>query len=321
MDLTPPPAIDGQATVVVCTYSEDRWEGLLSCIASLRRQTRPPAKVIVVVDRNPALLHRIRSALPDVLALDNDAFPGAGGARNAGIAKVETEFVAFLDDDAEALPRWLEDHLEAYDDPRTAGTGGALEPAWETKRPGWFPPEFDWVVGCTYRGMPTRGGTIRNAISANMTARTSILRGVGGFRPDFGKVGSVSLPEDTDLGIRVLKAFPSHHWRYRPTATALHRVPSQRATLAYFCRRCRHEGAGKAQLASYVGAAEGLSSEREYTHRALPRAVARGISEFALGRDTDGLLRSAAILLGFALTASSYVAARGLAAVRAAWNR
>jgi GT2 family glycosyltransferase len=297
------------ATVVVSTYAADRFEVLRDCIQSLRDQTTPPAEIIVVVDRNPPLLRRVRRDFEGVVTVENDAFPGAGGARNTGLRRVTTPFVAFIDDDAEASHGWLENHLGAYADPLTIGTGGGLEPAWETGRPAWFPPEFDWVVGCTFEGMPAPGGIMRNPISANMTARTDALRAVGGFRPNFGKIGMLSLPEDTDLGIRVLGAFPGHHWRYRPAATARHRVPPERATMAYFFKRCWYEGTGKAQLVGHVGP-QGLSSEWEYSRRALPLAFARALRDGAVNRDVDALRRAGAVVLGFVATASGYIVGR-----------
>jgi GT2 family glycosyltransferase len=271
---------------------------------------RTPAEIIVVVDGNPSLLDRVRRAMPDVTTVGNRKFPGAGGARNAGLEKVRTEFVAFLDDDAEALPNWLDEHLAAYTDHPTAiGVGGELEPAWEVGRPRWFPPEFDWVVGCTYRGMPVHDGTIRNAISANMSTRTDVLRTVGGFRSNFGKVGAISLPEDTDLGIRVLEAFPEKQWVYQPSARARHKVPIDRSTFGYFCRRCFNEGIGKARLTAYVGPV-GLASEREYTYRVLPRSVARGLARAITRRDLGGLCEAGAVIVGFVIVVAGYLRGR-----------
>ena len=39
--------------------------------------------------------------------------------------------------------------------PTVLGVGGAAIPAWETAAPAWWPNEFGWVVGCSYRGQPT----------------------------------------------------------------------------------------------------------------------------------------------------------------------
>src|SRR5439155_542168 len=76
-------------------------------------------------------------------------------ARTTGIDRADRgDVIAFLDDDAVAEPDWLETMLRAYGDGSVMAVGGRIEPLWAAGRPGWFPPEFDWVVGCTYVGLP-----------------------------------------------------------------------------------------------------------------------------------------------------------------------
>ena len=54
-----------------------------------------------------------------------------------------------------------------------------------------------------------------------------------------------------------------------------------------------------------VGANDGLSSERDYTARTLPRGVARGLADTVRG-DRAGLGRSGAIVAGLAATTAGY---------------
>ena len=77
------------------------------------------------------------------------------GARNTGIAATRARsVVAFLDDDAVAERDWLELLLRGYVDSDVAGVGGSIVAALAPRSAGMVPPEFDWVVGCTYRGLP-----------------------------------------------------------------------------------------------------------------------------------------------------------------------
>jgi len=197
------------ATVILCAYTERRWPDLVAAIGSVRAQTAAPAEIVLVVDHDDALLVRACETLAGVRCLRNDARRGLSGARNTAIAAASGEVLAFLDDDAVAEPDWLERLLAAFDDPRVLAAGGAVRPRWDGGRPRAFPPEFDWVVGCTYRGMPEAAGPVRNVIGANMSFRRDVLAAVGGFREDVGRVGAVPIGcEETELCLRARRRFP-----------------------------------------------------------------------------------------------------------------
>ncbi len=300
-------------SVVICAYSMDRWDALLAAIASIRGQTQPPREVILVIDHNPDLLDRARRELPDVCVANNHAERGLSGARNTGIGLAGGSIVAFLDDDAWAAPDWLERLAARYAAPDVIGVGGAIVPDWVAGRPGWFPAEFDWVVGCTYRGLPEEPAPIRNLIGANMSLRSEVFRAVGGFREGMGRVEKLPAGcEETELCIRAGRRWPAGRLLYDPRARVTHRVPPERSRLAYFVARCFAEGESKAQVVRQVGAADGLSAERNYTRRILPLAVWTGVQD-AFGRgDWSGIERALAIVAGLAMTASGYLTGRWL---------
>ncbi len=158
-------------SVVICTYSEARWDFLAAAVESVRRQTVPPLEIIVSVDHNQTLLDRVRGRWLDVVAVENHETRGLSGARNSGIAAARGEVIAFLDDDAAAAPDWLEQLQRGYADENVLGVGGTIQPVWLGHQPKWLPREFYWVVGCTYEGVPTTSAPIRNMIGANMSLR------------------------------------------------------------------------------------------------------------------------------------------------------
>ena len=141
-------------SVIICTYTEDRWDDLVKAVESVRCQSLHPKEIIVVVDHNPGLLEHVRANFRGVLALENRGMPGASEARNSGVMEATGKFVAFLDDDAVAAPDWLEQLYSGYDHANVLGVGGEIEPVWPSARPRWFPDEFNWVIGATYRGFP-----------------------------------------------------------------------------------------------------------------------------------------------------------------------
>lgn len=178
-------------------------------------------------------------------------------------------------------------------------------------RPKWFPEEFNWVVGCTYKGMPLTTSPVRNPIGANMSFRRWVVQELGGFRADIGRVGTTPLgDEETEFSIRVSQRWPQHVVLYEPRARVHHRVPAARARFGYFCSRCYFEGVGKARVALLVGARDGLASERTYALRTLPAGVAGGLVDAVLHFEFGGAARAGAIILGLAITAAGYVRAR-----------
>ncbi len=293
-------------SVIICAYTDVRWNDLIEAVASMRRQQLAPAEVIVVVDHNSGLLARARAEFPDVTVIENTGPQGLSGARNSGLAAASGEIAAFMDEDATADPAWLKELAAAYADPDVLGAGGAIVPEWQNGRPAWFPAEFDWVVGCTYKGMPRTQAPVRNLIGCNMSLRRDVFAEVGGFRPGIGRVGTLPVGcEETELCIRVRQRWPQGELVYVPTAIVRHSVPQGRATWGYFRSRCYAEGISKALVTQFVGAQDGLSSERAYTLRTLPAGVLKGLAA-ALRGHGGGLGRATVIAAGLALTATGY---------------
>jgi glucosyl-dolichyl phosphate glucuronosyltransferase len=295
-------------SVVICAYSAERWNDLVAATESVRRQMLPPRKIIVVVDHNRELFERVRACLPDVLAIENGEPPGLSGARNTGIAAAHTDVIAFLDDDAIAPPDWLQQLATGYEHSRVLGVGGPVEPLWLDGRPRWFPEEFDWVVGCTFRGMPQATESVRALVGCNMSFRRQIFESFGGFRSDMGRVGARPVAgEETEFCIRVGQQLPEGRWLYHAAAKVQHRVPRYRASWNYFFSRCYGEGLSKAIISRYTGKRDGLAAERSYTFRTLPRGVARGISDAVMGGDAHGLARAGIIVTGLTITSAGYL--------------
>src|SRR2546430_14885470 len=95
-------------SVVICAYTQDRWDDLVAAAAALQNQSMQARQIIVVVDHNPALLDRVCREIPNVTAMANQYGKGLSGARNSGAAIARGAVVAFLDDDALPEPDWVE---------------------------------------------------------------------------------------------------------------------------------------------------------------------------------------------------------------------
>lgn len=294
--------------VVICAHTDERRSDLAAAVASVQDQTRPAEQLVVVIDHNPSLLGWAQQALAGVHLVDNEGPRGESGARNAGVACVTTDVVAFLDDDAVADRHWLSRLLDWYAHDDVLGVGGAADPRWVAGRPRWFPAEFDWVVGCSYRGLPEQPAPIRNLMGCNMSFRTDVVRAAGGFYEGLGRTGGDGFGcSETEFCIRAQRQLGGR-FVFEPRARVGHRVPDDRGTWRYFARRCRAEGVSKARLAGRAGQTEALALERQYVRRTLPSGVLREVRE--VRSDRAGVARAAAIVLGTGLTAATYLGAR-----------
>ena len=293
-------------TVVICAYTEERWDDLVQAVASVQRQTEPPDEILLVIDYCPGLFQRATEELHGITVCANRYEKGLSGARNTGISVATCDVVAFLDDDAAAAPDWIAALVAPYADPRVIGVGGRVQPNWRTERPRWFPSEFDWVVGCSYRGLPTESAPVRNFIGANMSLLRDILVESGGFDAGLGRIASRPLGcEETELCIRVARTYPDGVHLYEPAAEVLHSVPDSRGTWSYFRSRCYAEGLSKAVVSRLAGANRALAAERTYLSSTIPRGFLRYVGEGLRGRPW-GFAAALAMVVGVTTTVMGY---------------
>ncbi len=295
-------------SVIICAYTQERWDKLTCAVASIHQQTYPAQEIIVVVDHNQELLQKAQRELLDVQVIENTEKQGLSGARNSGVAVACGALVAFLDDDAIAEPDWLWHMHTALTDMHISGVGSAVLPDWEGQRPSWFPAEFYWVVGCSYRGMPCTSAPIRNPIGAGMCIRREVFQAVGGFRSEIGRVGTLPVGcEETELCIRARQHWPDRYFMYIPQVHVSHYVPKKRTTWRYFCSRCYAEGISKAVITRFVGTKDSLSSELSYTLQTLPTSFLQNFGLAIIKDHFDYLLRALAIVVGLCITMAGYL--------------
>ena len=282
---TPQPSARPAVSVIVCAFTEDRWEDLSRAVDSLHRQTEQPREVIVVIDHCPGLLHRAQRDLAGVTVLPNRFGKGLSGGRNTGAMADGGDVIAFLDDDAAADPGWIAAICDRYQDPRVLGVGGLVKPDWDTGRPSWFPPELDWVVGCSYRGLPEASAPVRNFIGANMSFRREVLDQLGGFSDGLGRVDAIPLGcEETELCLRASqRPTPRESSSTNlPPPSRTGCAPTVRAgptcVLGATRRDCR-----RPPSRSWLASRRALASERSYVQSVIPRALVMALTGAARG--------------------------------------
>ena len=143
---------------------------------------------------------------------------GPAAARNAGLDRVTTPLVAFVDADVELADGWLLPLLPHFADPRVAMVAPRVRGA---EGPGV-------LAGYEHRHSPldlgdeparvSAGTRVSYVPAAVVVCRVDALRASGGFDPDL-RVG-----EDVDLVWRLADA--GHRCRYEPAAVVHHRPRS-----------------------------------------------------------------------------------------------
>lgn len=99
-----------RVTVVIPVWDAYASEGLLEAVASVRSQT-PPHELIVVNNGSKVPLPALGGA--EIVVLDSRRSTGA--ARNAGLERVRTPYVVFLDADDVLLPGALSALIDGLD--------------------------------------------------------------------------------------------------------------------------------------------------------------------------------------------------------------
>jgi GT2 family glycosyltransferase len=292
-------------SVVICAYTLDRWELLGASVESVLGQTVAPREVFLSIDHNRPLFLQCmeRWGQPPaghdipITVVENRYEGHLGSARTTAAELATGEFIAFLDDDAAADPDWLERMLAPFGDPSVIAVGGCPLPNFSQPRPPWFPPEYDWVFGCYYVGLPTTTAPILHVIGAAMSVRRADLAAIGYFHSDNH--------DDMDMCHRLLHHSPTSKILFEPSAVVRHYVHANRLTWKYFWRRCFSVNRGKVKAFRQMGAARNLSAERRFARRSLTDGLVKGGRDLIRG-DLGGLLRAAVICAGLFLAGLGY---------------
>ena len=63
-------------SVVICAYTEERWQHLVLAVESIQQQHVSPKEIIVVIDYNTALFERTRMHIPGITVIENSGPKG-----------------------------------------------------------------------------------------------------------------------------------------------------------------------------------------------------------------------------------------------------
>ena len=200
-----------KVSVVVCTYSMDRYGPFSECVESVLAQTYAPLEIVLVVDGNQRVFERVSDSFGDeenVRLHCNDENQGISYSRTKGAELASGEIVAFIDDDATAEPDWIQRLVDVYESTDAIAVGGDVRPDWQTEKPDFFPAEFYWLVGCVEPRFAEDGEEVRNTYGSNISYRREEFLEVGGYDPNTGRKGDKHLQaHEAPVGIRLRREF------------------------------------------------------------------------------------------------------------------
>jgi glycosyltransferase involved in cell wall biosynthesis len=273
-------------SVVVCCYSMKRLNQAIQTVDSLLAQIYKPCDVIVAVDHTVEVFETLKTQLHrSVKVVINDgSIRGLSETRNLGIRMATGDIIAFIDDDAEAEPDWLKTVATVFLDPRVVAVAGEAIAAWpKGKAPYWFPPEFDFIVGCTEhkRLILQNNREVRNVTGSNMAFRRVVFDKVGYWETRLGRRDTSifkfnpSGGEEAELCLRIKKTIPDGLIVFEPNAIVHHKVSPERATLKYVFGYCYREGITRVMMQRIVSGYndKALAAENRYVKGLLFHSV------------------------------------------------
>lgn len=231
-------------TGCICTYN--RYDLLPKAIDSLFNQSIDKESYrIIIVDNSPnnkkTLQFKEKYHNPPFVHYLIEETPGLSNARNIALKACETEYIAYMDDDAIASPDWLKNILFGFEafGPDVAVVGGKVEPIFEIDPPIWLHPSL-----LSFLSIIDWGGEARIARLNEWFAGTNIafhvpsLRELGGFDVRLGRIGGGSslLSNEEIVILRHLRNV-GKKVVYVPEASVKHLVERKRLTQEWFRKR------------------------------------------------------------------------------------
>jgi glycosyltransferase involved in cell wall biosynthesis len=217
-------------SVVVVNYN--RPLEVRDTVQSLINQSVEPFEIIIIDDGSKTPLSmKLEGSKLKLIRFEKEV--GLSGARNYGISIAKGEYVAFIDDDAIASKRWIEEIQSGI----IAGgeiLGGPLRPIFKAKPPKWWNEmNLGYFVGV--------GNSEKREIwGANMVFKKEVFRKIGVFNPNIGRQkGKLLAFEDANL---ISKGKKCCKILFLPNAKVFHLVRSQRLTLRYIIRWSYNHG-------------------------------------------------------------------------------
>ena len=227
-----------QLEIIIPTYN--RYTSLHRTILSILN-CKPVAGLrttILVVDNNSndATCETVTRLAAQTSGQVRYCFEGRQGqpaAINAGIVQTLGDLVAFVDDDEQVFPDWLEVIHDKFMNEAVDFITGRYVPVWHAPIPDWLPPSRYGLVGVTdYGEVPISIANLsagRMFLGGNAIVRRRCIVEVGGYSE------WLTYGNDAEFGIKLVNS--GALGLYCPDLRVYHDIPMSRVTKSYIRKR------------------------------------------------------------------------------------
>jgi glycosyltransferase involved in cell wall biosynthesis len=233
-------------SVIICTHN--RASCVERSILSVLRQASADPFELIVVDNGSTDATAEVARMFEGSAVFRYAYEpsvGLSRARNLGRRIGRGRYIAYLDDDAVAMPGWLSAIARGF--ACTSGVaivGGRVDPVWEAPRPRWLSDELAGglaVVNWSDQPRLLRDIDREWLVGANIAFDAGVLDELGGFNEALGRSGE-RLFSGEEIALQRLANRRGYGCLYDPGMHVQHTITASRIQKGWFRRRYFWQG-------------------------------------------------------------------------------
>lgn len=237
-----------QMTIVVVRYREG-LNTVKSCLNSLANQEEIKADILFL-DQNKdnkiiTYLNKLNEKGDNVTFLyENIPDVSLSYARNYGVKRSKTSFIAFTDPDCIVTRNWAYKLYQELKKNNVAIVGGKVIPLW-TEGKKWYCKSIIIQELLALINLSDRVIGTKKIVGANFAINKKILGNEAYFKESLGRIRGIPLGgEETDLCERAhRKGFKVV---YTPFAVVYHKIPKERLRKGWFVKRIFYGGVSRA---------------------------------------------------------------------------
>lgn len=239
-------------SIIICTYNREKY--IYNALKSIAEQDYPRDSYEIVVinnnssDKTEDICLDFQKDYPHIkFQYHIETQQGLSFARNKGIEESKGDILIYLDDDAEAVPGYLQEYDAFFRQyPEAIAAGGKIIPCFEGEEPRWMSKITRALLGGEInlgeKTKPFKSGKYPGG--GNSAYRSWAFEKFGAFNTSLGRSGaSLVGSEEKDMYDRFRKE--GFLFYYLPKAAILHHVSASRFSKEHFKKLSYAIGVGE----------------------------------------------------------------------------